>query len=82
MSRSRHPDADIERAIQHAEASGRRVRMSKGHAWGRLLCPRTTPDGCIVSVWSTPRNPVNHARHLRRVVDGCPHRATAPGDEP
>ena len=26
---------------------------------------------CITSVWSTPKNPGNHARALRRVVDNC-----------
>jgi len=25
----------------------------------------------IVSVWSTPKNPNNHARQLKRVVDNC-----------
>ncbi len=26
---------------------------------------------CITSIWSTPKNPGNHARALRRVVDNC-----------
>lgn len=26
---------------------------------------------CITSVWSTPKNPGNHARQLKRVVDNC-----------
>jgi hypothetical protein len=26
---------------------------------------------CIASIWSTPKNPGNHARQLRRVVDNC-----------
>jgi len=29
---------------------------------------------CITSVWSTPKNPGNHARALRRVVDNCTNR--------
>lgn len=71
--RPRHPDAEIERAVRHAEALGWRVEISRGHAWGRLYCPHATRDGCIVSVWSTPKSPGNHARHLRSVVDRCPH---------
>jgi hypothetical protein len=73
MSRPRHPDKHIEQAIQYAESLGWRVQMSKGHAWGHLYCPQSTREGCIVSVWSTPRNPENHARHIRRDVDLCPH---------
>jgi hypothetical protein len=37
--RSGHPDEDIEAAMQFAEAAGWRCRKSRGHAWGRLLCP-------------------------------------------
>ena len=49
MSRSRHPDPDIEDAVRYAETAGWRVRMSKGHAWGRLFCPHAAPDGSIPS---------------------------------
>lgn len=73
MARPRHPNKHIERAIQYAEQLGWRVVVPGGHAWGRLLCPFSTREGCIVSVWSTPRNPENHARHVRREVDQCPH---------
>jgi len=72
-SRPRHPKAAIEKAVQYAEQLGWRVELSKGHAWGRLYCPSSSWDGCIVSVWSTPRSPDNHARHLRKAVDACPH---------
>ncbi len=57
MSRSRHPNKHIELAIQYAESLGWRVELSRGHGWGHLLCPRSTREGCIVSVWSTPKNP-------------------------
>jgi hypothetical protein len=73
MARPRHPNKHIEKAVQYAEAMGWRVELSQGHAWGRLFCPHATPEGCIISVWSTPRNPENHARHIRREVDQCPH---------
>ena len=73
MGRPRHPDKHIEKAIQYAEQLGWRVEISAGHAWCHLLCPLQTRDGCIVSVWSTPRSGENHARHIQREVDLCPH---------
>ena len=46
---------------------------SSSHAWTRLKCPESSRDGCIISVWSTPRVPQNHASQIMRVVDKCPH---------
>ena len=74
MARPRHPKKAIEKAVQYAESLGWRVELSKGHAWGRLLCPHRGRDGCIVGVYSTPRSPDNHARHIQREIDLCPHR--------
>jgi len=73
MARSRHPNKEIEAAVQHAEACGWIVEMSKGHSWARLLCPLHTPDGCILFVWSTPRDNENHANSLLRSIDRCRH---------
>lgn len=73
MARPRHPKAEVEKAVQYAERLGWRVVMSSGHAWGRMLCPHANRNGCMVSVWSTPKNEGNHARQLRRVVDRCHH---------
>ena len=80
MSRPRHPKPAIEKAVQYAEELGWHVEMSKGHAWGRLYCPFSSRGGCIISVWSSPRSPENHARHIRNAVDACPHRIDA-GEE-
>lgn len=80
MGRPRHPNKHIERAVKYAESLGWRVEISNGHAWGFLLCPERTRAGCLVGVWSTPRNPENHAHQLTRDVDLCPHRDDA--DEP
>ncbi|REK21671.1 MAG: hypothetical protein DWQ45_16860 [Planctomycetota bacterium] len=73
MHRPRHPNKHIEAAVRYAEAQGWRVVSSNGHAWARLFCPHQSHEGCKISVWSTPRNPENHARHIRREVDVCPH---------
>ncbi len=81
MSRVRHQNSHIEKAVQYAEALGWRVLLSSAHAWGRLLCPWSSREGCIVSVWSTPKVPENHARHIRSKIDSCPHRdGESPGD--
>ena len=81
MGRSRHPNKHIEKAVAYAESLGWHVEPSDGHAWGRLFCPNATREGCIVSVWSTPRVPENHARHIRREVDICPHSNTGADDD-
>jgi hypothetical protein len=76
MTRSRHPKKDVEEAIQYAEAHGWRVVVGGSHAWGRMYCPYNDPrcrcgEFCITSIWSTPRNAMNHARFIKRVVDNC-----------
>lgn len=73
MARPRHSNKHIEKAVQYAETQGWRFEKASGHAWGHLLCPHATRQGCLIGVWSTPRNPENHARHIRRDVDQCPH---------
>jgi hypothetical protein len=73
MSRPRHPNKHIEAAVRYAEKLGWRVEMSEGHAWGKLYCAHRARGGCMIPVYSTPRVPENHARHLRREVDQCPH---------
>jgi hypothetical protein len=88
-TRRLHPDAEIEAALRHAETMGWRVVVGGAHAWGRLYCPHNRRDCrcgefCISSIWSTPRNPGNHARALRRVVEHCRYLKVqeAPRDDP
>ena len=76
MARPPHPKREIEEAIKHAEAERWRVKVGGSHAWGKICCPYNDHECrcgefCITSVWSTPKNPGNHARALRRVVDNC-----------
>lgn len=76
MARPKHPNKEVEAALAHAEARGWRIEPARGHAWGRMYCPWNDDECrcgefCIASIWSTPRNPANHARQIRRVVDGC-----------
>jgi len=74
MARPSHPNKHIEAAVAHAELNGWRVVMSNGHAWGRLYCTFADREGCIISVWSTPRNAENHARDILRAAGRCPHK--------
>ena len=87
MARIAHPNKEVESALQYAEAKGWRVEIASGHAWGRMYCPYNSRacrcgEFCISSIWSTPRNPANHAKQLRRVVDNCIGRAPGPEDDP
>ena len=66
----------MDEALEYAEAQGWTVEKATEHAWGRLYCPCNDAECrygefCIVSVWSTPKNPNNHVRQLKRVVDNC-----------
>ncbi len=68
--RSRHAKKDIERALRYAEDNGWNVESTTtGHRWGHMACG----SGCELSIWSTPKNQGNHAKRLRRAVNGCKH---------
>jgi hypothetical protein len=76
MGRPRHPKKGIEEAVRPAEGHRWRVKVGGSHAWGKMYCPYNEPDCrcgefCITSIWTTPRNVMNHARLLKRVVDNC-----------
>ena len=76
MARKSHPKKEVEEALRHAEAHGWRVSVGGSHAWGKVYCPyddETCRCGefCITSIWSTPKNPGNEARKIKRVVDNC-----------
>ena len=76
VARARHPKKEVEEALRHAESNGWRVEVGGSHAWGRLYCPYNDAgcrcgEFCITSIWSTPGNPGNFSRKIRRVVDNC-----------
>ncbi|QIG92147.1 hypothetical protein [Bradyrhizobium sp. 6(2017)] len=73
-NRSAHPNKEIEAVVSEAETEGWGWRKVNGHAWGQLLCAHHDRDGCRISIWSTPKNPENHAKQIRRVIDRCPHK--------
>ena len=87
MPRTAHPKKELEQAIRYAETNGWRVEVGGSHAWGRMYCPYNDVecrcgDFCIVSTRSTPKNPGNFARQLKRVVDNCTARKRADDASP
>ncbi|QCI10977.1 hypothetical protein E6B08_05945 [Pseudomonas putida] len=76
MSRPSHAAKEVERALRHAESQGWKVVAGGGHCWGKMYCPYNDADCrcgefCITSIWSTPKNPGNFARQLKRIVSNC-----------
>jgi hypothetical protein len=66
-----HPKKDVEEALEFAEDNGWTVESPRpGHPWRRATCGRDGHD-CLIWIWSTPRNPGNHARRIRRAVYRC-----------
>jgi len=70
-----HSNKHIREAIQYAEKHGWVTTKAapRAHIWGTLWCSERSRNGCLVRVMSTPRNPENHARRIRRAVDRCSH---------
>lgn len=75
MGRDKHPKKDVEKALQYAEEHGWTIepKKKKGHNWGRAWCPEREDSAWI---FSTPRNPGDHANFIRRSVIRCPHNQT------
>lgn len=70
-----HHNKHIREAIEYAISREWRVVKSSGsaHAWGKLYCPESSRNGCIIVVYGTPRVPENHADRIRKLVDACRH---------
>ncbi|MFJ5485219.1 hypothetical protein [Pectobacterium actinidiae] len=67
----KHPNKHIQAAIEYALAQGWRFYPSNGHAFGRLICGAPDHRPHMMSIWSTPSVPENHAKQIRRNVDSC-----------
>ena len=82
VARRKRPRKEVEAALIEAEAAGWTVvRTSSAHRWGVMRCPEASRSGCPCSIWSTPRNSGNHARHLLRMLRNCRHRSAPLEDE-
>ena len=72
----KHPNKEIRAALEYAKQKGWRIKQGGSHAWGKIYCPYNDSECrcgefCKISIWSTPKNPVNHSKQIRRVVDNC-----------
>jgi len=72
----RTPEEGGRGSPQARRRAGLARRSRRQPRLGRIYCPYNDEECrcgefCITSVWSTPKNPGNHARALRRVVDNC-----------
>ena len=65
-----HANKHIREALKYATTNGWRVAEGGSHAWGKTYCQYGHAD-CWMMIWSTPRNPENHARRIRKLVDAC-----------
>ncbi len=70
MMAKEHPNKHIREALRYAEQNGWRVVKAgpRAHVWGSMYCPLAARQGCSRNVFSTPTNPENHAKQLRRAV--------------
>ena len=73
MSRSRHPNKEIEAAIIYAESRGWSFVRTGSHGWGVFHCPFADRTGHQFTVLSTPRVPHDHAERFRRLINRCQH---------
>ncbi|NIC28596.1 hypothetical protein [Serratia plymuthica] len=66
-----HPNKHIQAALSYAISQGWFFRSSNEHAFGRLQCSLPEHREHMMSIWSTPKNPEQHAMQIRRKVDQC-----------
>jgi hypothetical protein len=72
----RHPNKEIREAVEYAIEKGWSIKEASGHAWGIMYCPHNDSSyrgriHCKTSIYSTPKNPSNTARQLKRIVKNC-----------
>ena len=72
---AKHPSKHIRAAMKFAEEQGWRFEKAsaRAHIYGTMYCPHSGREGCLFRVYSTPSNPEEHARKLKREVEQCPH---------
>ncbi len=74
----KHPNKEIREALAYAIQQGWTVKESnaRSHSWGKMYCPNPSHECrcgefCIASIWSTQKNPSNHAKQIKRIVNNC-----------
>lgn len=73
MATAKHPNKHIREVLAIAAERGWRIVKSGGsaHAWGKMYCPGARRGACVVSIYSTPSNPRDHAQYLLARLNDC-----------
>jgi biotin operon repressor len=40
----KHPNKDVNKAVQHAREKGWTIKAASGHAWAIIRCPKNKPE--------------------------------------
>lgn len=68
-----HPNKHIQAALNYALVKGWYFVPGgkSSHCFGRIRCGLSTHRDHMMSIWSTPGNPENHAKQIIRMVERC-----------
>lgn len=68
-----HKDKHIRAAIDYAISEGWTFTPggASAHCFGRLVCGISVHSDHMMSIWSTPRDAVNHSKQIIRMVNRC-----------
>ena len=71
----KHSKKEVAEVIEYAIKNGWSFVPPEGHAFGILRCPtnKKCRNGhyCQLSVYSTPKSSLNHARRIKDAIDNC-----------
>jgi len=69
----KHSNKEIRAALDYALKQGWVIVKAgkSAHAFCKIRCGNPGHETHTLSVWSTPKNPTNHARAIIKKVDEC-----------
>lgn len=74
----KHQHKKMREALKYAKEKGWSIEESSGRSWGTIYCPYKDSncrkgENCRRSVYTTPKNPENKSRELKRIIRNCIH---------
>ncbi len=74
----KHQHKKITEVLEYAQEQGWSIQESRGRSWGKVSCPYNDNKCrkrkyCLKNVYTTPKNPENKARELKRIIQNCIH---------
>ncbi len=74
----KHQHKKIREVLEYAQEQGWSIQDGSGRSWGKVLCPYNDNncrkgEYCLRNVYTTPKNPENKARELKRIIRNCIH---------